>query len=150
MKRCYSCRVEKPNNYFDKNKGMSDGRINKCKSCVREYNKQYREIPKNRYKEKERKRLAFSSLSKKEKRSLRYLRRYGISIDEYAELYRKQNGVCAICKSKETGHKKRLSVDHCHETGEIRGLLCNSCNVGLGRFKDSIDLLTKAIEYLNS
>jgi len=64
----------------------------------------------------------------------------------------KQNGKCAICKKPETrktGNKIReLSIDHCHKTGKVRGLLCDSCNNGLGRFKDSVKLLESALKYL--
>lgn len=74
-------------------------------------------------------------------------RRYGISSEEYDILLETQNGVCKICKQEcDTG--RRLCVDHCHATGRIRGLLCNACNTGLGSFRDSIKLLSKAIGYL--
>lgn len=82
-------------------------------------------------------------------------RRYGISELEYLDLVQKQNNLCAICGCLETSLDKRLqlpkalAVDHCHQTGKIRGLLCSFCNTGLGQFKDNPDLLKKAIEYLN-
>jgi hypothetical protein len=69
-------------------------------------------------------------------------------------MLKEQNGVCAICKKEEfttfpkTGIIKSLSVDHCHETGKIRGLLCVHCNRGLGCFKDQINLFSEAINYL--
>jgi hypothetical protein len=58
---------------------------------------------------------------------------------------------CAICGSEETNNIKtnKMYVDHCHETGKVRGLLCNGCNSGLGHFKDSINNLKLAIEYLS-
>jgi hypothetical protein len=65
----------------------------------------------------------------------------------YDELYKKQNGVCAICGGKgKIGC--RLAVDHSHNSDKVRGLLCNSCNMGLGLFKDSLIVLKKAVEYL--
>jgi hypothetical protein len=71
---------------------------------------------------------------------------------EYNAMLDGQDGVCAICggveKVKVNGVTQRLAVDHDHKSGEIRGLLCINCNTGLGRFKDSKDLLTKAIKYL--
>ena len=70
---------------------------------------------------------------------------YGVSLEQYEKLLEKQNHVCAICKKPS---KKRLSVDHCHETLQIRGLLCHNCNTGLGHFKDNIERLQTAIEYL--
>jgi hypothetical protein len=76
-------------------------------------------------------------------------RNYGISLDEYYKLVKKQNGVCAICKQKQrAGRKTRLSVDHCHTTGKVRGLLCDTCNRSIGLLKDNIDVLQNAIQYL--
>lgn len=81
----------------------------------------------------------------------RYLKKhYGISLDDYEKMFEKQNGVCAICGDPNMSERyKYLAVDHCHETGRIRGLLCDACNKALGGFKDSIDVLKSAVEYLN-
>lgn len=78
------------------------------------------------------------------------LRQYGIKKAEYDEMLLSQAGVCAICHQP-TNHKKhkRLSVDHDHATGKVRGLLCHTCNVGLGAFKDDVARLTAAIAYLS-
>ena len=78
---------------------------------------------------------------------------YGIGLEEYEARLTQQNGVCAICKKPsatrhQSGQLRWLSVDHNHATGQVRGLLCNSCNHGLGAFKDEISLLEAAIEYL--
>lgn len=74
---------------------------------------------------------------------------YGLTFEGYEEMLRKQNGVCKICLSPPPKQrKKRLSVDHCHKTGRVRGLLCDSCNRGLGLFKDNPDLMLNAISYL--
>lgn len=64
------------------------------------------------------------------------------------ELTKKQDGLCAICDSQFSYKRKRV-VDHCHKTGDIRGLLCYNCNLGLGMFKDNCDLLNRAIIYLS-
>jgi hypothetical protein len=78
--------------------------------------------------------------------------KYGISYHDYQALLNAQNGVCAICKKPETKMIKNsiatLAVDHDHETGAIRGLLCYACNLGLGNFKDSPENLSNAIDYL--
>lgn len=81
---------------------------------------------------------------------------YGITYPAYLSMKRGQGGVCAICKEEETGVHRRgsveipldLAVDHCHETGEVRGLLCHKCNKGLGLFKDNPVLLKAAQDYL--
>ena len=81
-------------------------------------------------------------------------RHYGITLEDYYEMYENQNGVCAICKGNEitvdkrTKKVRRLSVDHCHDTGKIRGLLCTGCNTGIGCLQHSIQHLQSAIDYL--
>ncbi|WP_406168959.1 endonuclease VII domain-containing protein [Streptomyces sp. NBC_00996] len=77
----------------------------------------------------------------------RVLAGYGMDAEQYAALFQAQGGVCAICKRPEvTG--RSMPVDHCHETGEVRGLLCTSCNLGLGRFADDPVRLRAAADYL--
>ncbi len=79
-------------------------------------------------------------------------KKYGITKQEYDKLLEQQNGACAICGNPETkthkGVKLDLCVDHDHETGEIRGLLCKACNTALGLFRDNIENLSNAIDYL--
>lgn len=80
--------------------------------------------------------------------------RYGITPEQYSELFHEQNGRCSICGNEETARHNRskeiqkLAVDHCHTTGKVRGLLCMDCNRGLGKFHDDPERLQKAIEYL--
>lgn len=78
----------------------------------------------------------------------RLKRLYGITPEEYKIIFSLQDGCCAICSRNQSILKKRLSVDHDHATGEIRGLLCDACNRGIGLLKDSIDNLKFAILYL--
>lgn len=76
---------------------------------------------------------------------------YGLTIGDYNTLLEAQDGRCKICgTTKPGGHGNRFAVDHAHETGEVRGLLCQQCNCALGHFKDNPDLLRKAAEYLES
>jgi hypothetical protein len=72
--------------------------------------------------------------------------RYGITEEDYNLMLENQNNCCAICK-KESDIK--LSVDHCHQSGAVRGLLCKKCNLGLGYFKDDTTTIKEAIKYLN-
>lgn len=81
------------------------------------------------------------------------LRTYGLSHEEYLEMLEEQNHVCAICHNPEellnpSGTPRPLCVDHCHTTGNIRGLLCNRCNILLSRAKDNVSILQNAIQYL--
>lgn len=74
--------------------------------------------------------------------------KYNLTPEQYRAMQYKQNFCCAICGAHEPGYKRELSVDHDHLTNKVRGLLCISCNTGLGMFKDSIRLLAAAIVYL--
>ena len=75
-------------------------------------------------------------------------RTYGLSLEQVRRMFETQNGVCAICLEKFKS-KKDIQIDHNHENGKIRSLLCFRCNSGLGHFKDSVSILSNAIEYLN-
>lgn len=80
----------------------------------------------------------------------RHLRnRYGITLEDYNTMLESQNGVCAACKTP-SDTTRRLCVDHCHNTGKIRGLLCFKCNAILGLSHDSIDILRSAIDYIEN
>jgi len=78
-----------------------------------------------------------------------YIRRYGITIKDYNEMYISQDGKCAICKKEKT-ITNNFYVDHCHKTKKVRGLLCMRCNSGIGYFKDDESLMKKAIVYLKN
>ena len=73
--------------------------------------------------------------------------RYGISPEQYIELYKAQGGKCKIC-GYEAKEDEYLHIDHSKNTGEIRGLLCRQCNLGLGNFKDNPENLIKAAKYV--
>ncbi len=75
------------------------------------------------------------------------LKRYGLTIESYDALHAAQGGRCAIC-GMACASGFRLSVDHCHASGKVRGLLCSACNLGLGKFKDDARRLQAAAEYL--
>lgn len=86
------------------------------------------------------------------------LYRYGITLEQYAEMLERQHGVCAICEQGPSHQQKHLDIDHDHACCPrpplcghcVRGLLCRLCNVGLGDFFESIKLLESAIEYLEA
>ena len=72
---------------------------------------------------------------------------YKITLEQYEAMYRDQSGVCKICGALNIAGR-RLAVDHDHKTGRIRGLLCSRCNMAIGLFKDDLDLLRRAFEYV--
>lgn len=88
-------------------------------------------------------------------REWQLLRNFGITLIQYAEMFKAQDGKCAICKKPETakdrvGNPRPLCVDHCHKTGNVRQLLCNRCNHMLGLVDDDISFLESAIAYLKA
>jgi len=80
------------------------------------------------------------------KRQLKH--KFRLDINDFFALLNEQKGLCAVCKAPIMITNKGYAVDHCHETGTIRGLLCNRCNLGLGLFKDNEDALLEAANYI--
>lgn len=171
------CRLPKSLDSFHKNKKMKDGLQHRCIECRKNYNtlrfdkvKKYKQEYDVKNKEKNKmyyirkfevikaqkqmyNKVNSVKIAKQSKR-YSYLYRYGITKEIYDEMYEKQNGVCAICNQPEKLFDKRanrvkvLAVDHNHKTGNVRGLLCQSCNTGIGLFEDNIKIMKMAIEYL--
>jgi thiol-disulfide isomerase/thioredoxin len=74
--------------------------------------------------------------------------KYGISLEKYNKMFRDQSGNCAICGKNRSQERRDLGVDHDHVTGKVRGLLCSKCNSALGMFCDNIEIVRKALKYL--
>lgn len=129
---CTSCdKLLSIDNFYNSKRKLS-GKFGECKDCVKLRTKKWLQNNKHRIRE-------------------RNISRYKITLKEYDDLLKKQNFKCAICGSDKSGNNKfakNFSIDHCHKTKKVRGLLCNSCNRGIGLFKDNIDILLKAVEYL--
>lgn len=83
-------------------------------------------------------------------KDLRLQRKYGITLEDYFEIIDRQDGQCAICSTDISELDHTAHLDHCHETGRVRGVLCRRCNTGIGMLDDNADLLIKAAEYLNN
>lgn len=134
MKKCNLCKKVKPISTFHKNKNRIQSN---CRECQNFMSKEYRKNNEKKYYE--------------TYKNTRLKREYGISLIQYNEILKNQNNSCAICESTDTGRKdsKSFAVDHCHKTGKIRGLLCMRCNTDIGKFRDDVNLLQKAIDYLN-
>lgn len=75
---------------------------------------------------------------------------YGLAHGTYAKMLAAQGGCCAICGTDATNGRRRLNVDHCHETKVVRGLLCGKCNTGIGQLNHSEVLLLSAARYLKN
>lgn len=87
---------------------------------------------------------------RKWERNFDYMRNYGITTDDYNRMFDEQEGRCAICLKHQSEFNKRLHVDHCHKTNQVRGLLCHNCNLSIGRLGEDIKTLERAIRYLQN
>ena len=130
LKFCRVCGRELSLDQFSPDYSRADGRRATCRQCS---NEAFKAARKNDY---------------------YVLRHYGLTIAEYDALLAAQGGVCAICGKPETkryertGGGYRLAVDHDHETGKVRALLCHACNAGIGHFNNDPELMAVAIHYL--
>ncbi len=148
-KYCPKCEEDKQLSEFQKNKSTKDGLQSRCKVCTSETGKEYLRDPQKRLRKIEIRKKHY--LKHKEKTVNVNLKRiYGITSEERAEILAQQNSACAICDKPESDFNCKLSVDHCHVTGKVRGLLCKKCNSGIGLLKDSVENLKKALAYLES
>jgi Autographiviridae endonuclease VII len=139
-KICQRCKNAKALSEFHVDNRRKDGLCRICKDCTRAYHKTW--VNNNPEKAREKWRRAAKSGSRR--RSLRF--RYGIDEQRYTELLIEQNYKCAICHSDNSG--RVLHVDHSHETGIVRGLLCAHCNQALGLFREDITRIAAAIDYV--
>ena len=125
--------------FYFRGDGQHSGYYSPCKKCRNKTQRAYRKINK---------RYTVGAYRRK------YLLKgkYGITEDDYNSLLEKQKHRCGICGSKNSGNRHGtafFSIDHCHITGKIRGLLCDNCNRGIGLLQDNVLVLQKAIGYLN-
>jgi len=159
MKRCTKCGELKPKSEFYKVKGGRDGLRGDCKTChaarAREWyakNREHSIANVKRWQQANKERLQATRrkrnvLRKREIREGHLRRTFGITQAEYDAMLATQGGGCAICGDV-PAEGKSLHVDHDHETGRVRGLLCFKCNGGLGQFGDDVDKLNIAIQYV--
>jgi hypothetical protein len=147
LKRCSLCHTLKSRSQFGKRSSKKDGLCNYCQECSRE-----RDNARAQLRRLEREKIDPKYAAWRERKRNRKIPSAGTPAREalYAKLLAQQDGKCAICRGATTGNNRcsRLDVDHDHVTGNVRGLLCNNCNQGLGRFKDDIMRLQSAIIYL--
>lgn len=139
-KRCTSCGCWKPIAEFGPRSYCAGSVSNACRLC-----EAARQLARN-----------VSTENRRRRRSATLKYKYGITLEDYEARLAFQGGVCAICQSDHPGaagtKRPRLyfTVDHDHETGLIRGLLCHGCNVALGYAKENVDALGRMIEYLEA
>lgn len=147
-KICQKCKCQKLVSAFNKNRSTEDGLQNRCRDCAKEYDRSprvrkrkkewYKEYYHSKRGEKARKRVAEKAR----------LRNFGVTPDDYSQMFAEQDGRCKICGRHQSELERELHVDHNCETGQVRGLLCFNCNVGLGHLRHNVELLQNAISYL--
>lgn len=130
-KKCPSCNKKLNLSEFPVDKQRKDGYGAYCKLCRKQINKKWRESNPEKYR--------ISRLNTRRRIE------YGLDPEKFEEMLKGQNYLCAICN---INIDYNSHLDHCHETGKVRGILCRSCNLGLGNFSDNIDKLRAAIIYL--
>lgn len=123
---CTCCREEKPPSDFPRNRGRRSGRGIYCKPC---HNARTRQFIVQKY---------------GGSRHYHLRQKYGIGQDDFDRLKATQDGLCAVCRAREA-----TQVDHDHQTGQVRGILCLHCNAGLGALRDDARLVYRAIDYLS-
>jgi len=139
MKTCTGCGTTKTVDQYHADKRRKDGKLARCKDC--------RRIETNAY----RKRVGYDRIRYRrtapQERERHLIRKYGVTQADYDHMLSAQGGGCAICSRKQN---HALDVDHCHATGNVRGLLCTNCNRLLGHAHDDIARLIAAARYLIS
>lgn len=136
-KTCSACNQCKPIELFGKAAAYRDGHRGQCNSCRVKHHAAYA-VGRERAK-----------TNPAVTRRTKLKQRYGMTEDDYAIMLAAQGGCCAVCNGDSPGGRwQRFHVDHCHSTGEIRGLLCHACNVTLGAMGDSINGVMRYVTYL--
>lgn len=142
MKQCTVCKETKVLDEYYNYKASKDGKCYRCKSCDGVARAKWAEDNPER--------------SRRSNRGRNLKSKYGISLEDYEEMFESQGKSCACCGITEnytTGSSREgwnFAVDHCHKTGNVRGLLCNQCNRAIGMLGDTVEGLQKAIDYLNT
>jgi len=142
-RECRKCSENKDLSLFPTASDCLDGRKWTCRVCINSRRSNIRLEDPNAHNSKRR-----DYTSSEVGRSSYLNKQFGITLNDYNVLFEYQGGLCAVCRKPEV-QGRSLSVDHCHTTLEIRGLLCRNCNLGIGHFKDDWNLLIKAACYLN-
>jgi hypothetical protein len=142
-KVCTKCGESRPVTQFAMNH-VRGQRVTRCQPCstaaTKEWRKRQPDYDRQRY-----------QATKSETRERHLVRKYKVTLEDYARMLAAQDGRCAICLAPESEQFKGVfHVDHCHASGAVRGLLCRGCNHALGVFKDDPALFARAVEYLSS
>jgi len=140
---CRICKSEKNLNEFEKSKDYDSGYTRRCKTCTNNVKYIYRNENLDRVRKQARDSAKRNYLISGKSRNLMY--KYGITLDDYNRILKEQNYTCKTCFST-----TKLVVDHCHISNKVRGILCDDCNLALGKIKDNVHTLQAMIIYLSN
>lgn len=161
MKRCKQCRETKPFSAFYGDAAAHDGHRPECKACTSARRKAWyranrdREIARVQAWQRDNKQRYNARQREYRKRNPdkdwpgHLKRKFGLTVDEYESFVAAHLGRCAIC-GDEPAASARLHLDHDHDSKAVRGMLCVRCNNGLGQFREDVELLARAVDYLDS
>ena len=127
LKTCSKCLENKDVSAFEKDPRVKSGLKASCRTCTNLARKKYYHTDEYRN---------------------RHLKKFGITTEDYNQMMKEQDYKCACCGKTEQENKKRLAVDHCHRTGQVRKLLCHNCNIALGLVNDDESILISLLSYL--
>ena len=144
-KEYYEKNKDKIKEYYEKNKDKIKEYYEKNKDKIKEVNKEYREKNKDKIKEVNKE---YREKNKDKIRADRIMRKYNLTMEDYQEIINSQNNQCPICHT-DLRHVK-LHVDHDHETGKVRGILCYKCNTQLGVYEKLNGFASRINSYLNN
>lgn len=144
MKTCSTCGIEKELGNFNRASKSKDGRQPRCRECQRAAGRAYREANGDVLREKARE---YAKANRGRRANNHRRSRYGVDEERFESMLHEHGGRCAICR-KPCGTGTALSVDHDHESGAVRGLLCRKCNAGIGNLGDDPELVERALRYL--
>jgi hypothetical protein len=134
MKKCSSCKTVKPLSefYHRREPNRKDQLQSECKECNKARRSKWWK----------------SEEGKKSSANTKLKRRFGLTLVQYEQKVVDVGGNCEICGATKSYNGHRLAIDHDHDTGDFRGILCKSCNLGIAAFQDNVSLMEKAIAYL--
>lgn len=160
-KACTSCGESKPLSEYHNSISTKDGHYAMCKPCVLAKNREWRSANRGKVAESKRRymmrnrdairahRKAYMEAHKVEaaeyRRRWNLAKRYGITLEQYAEMWSRQGGLCGVCQKSH----RRMVVDHDHDTGAVRGILCHRCNICLGGLGDNLGGVMRVVRYLS-
>jgi len=133
-KHCIRCNRWLPHSEFGLDRSRPSGLESSCRSCAVSKKRVWRET--NR-----------TSHTVSNRKSYR-IKTYGLSDDDYYAMLLEQDGLCAICREEPSFRRQPLHIDHNHDTGKVRALLCGHCNQAIGKFREDPHVLRRAADYL--